>query len=195
MLPLFVLGLLALGLLAGVATVLARTVTRSQAHAAPRVVAAVLSVAGLGAVGLLGLGILGLSVVLFVGTVFVEHGPIRSIEVLRTEEPWEGLSSSLEHEAATVFAAERGHDPRWPLHLVVDWAGRVEPRQVERFLRRELDWDVELVDARRVRVDGEDLTRLDFGIELSRDDLDELELAVQGFGDLQRRVHLELDSR
>ncbi len=94
-------------------------------------------------------------------------------------------------------ALEPGLDARWPVHLLVTWRGHMESRRAERirdWLEDATDGDVDLVATRPVP-GRPDHVVLDFGLDVSRRDLRDLERDFergQPFLELPEGVRIEL---
>ncbi len=175
---------------------IARGAMAPQGGQAPRITAAVLAVAGIGATGLASLGVAGAAGVAAVGTTIIEHGPVRSVTIERAgmgagDFDGASLGSALQQRAERSLDMDRGQAEEYPLELTVDWDGDVSPARVRRWLEREAGLDVELIQAVPILDGAERLTRLRFGIELSRRDRSDFEDLVAGL-DLPRSIRLEI---
>ena len=144
MLPSFLLGFGFLGLLIGITTVLVSIARNSRDAPSQRALSGVLALLGLAGVGLAGfIGLVG-AVGLFLATTFIEHGPVRSVEILRAGARPASYSdlggidddyaSGLEGEAAAAYDRYEGQvgtarpavlDPRYPVHVLVEFEGDV----------------------------------------------------------------------
>lgn len=233
MAPFFIILLLGVGfmaLLVLVAVGLVRTLTRSPAPGPQRLLGGILGTVFLALFGIIGSGFLVGALALFGGALALEHGPIRSVEVLRLDDTrgvntrgvntrgvstrgvstrgvstrevsTRGLSQvqaagTLDHDAQQAYqAATAGLDPEYPLHVLVEYRGQVRVDRLQRWLERETHGDVVLVEARPVIREGQDLTVLDFGLDVTEEELahfeEEFEEA-QPFFDLPHGVRVRI---
>ena len=195
--PFLLLGCAGLGLAAYALVQLLR-VARTGPSGPVRAVAGVFSLVGVAGIGTLGLGVAGFAGVAVVGTALVENGPVRHVQVLRAGDTFEG--AALVHpivRQAQQSLDSRGRsrtqaaDDRWPVQVVLDWQGEPSVKRVERWLDRHCDSDIELLSSDPIERDGQRMTRLHFGIELSRHELRELE-ELESWIDLPRGLSIEV---
>lgn len=174
---------------------IARGAMAPQGGQAPRITAAVLAVTGIGATGLASLGVASAAGMAAVGTTIIEHGPVRSVTIERatmaSADLGGGLATALQTRAERSLDAERERTAEYPLELTVDWDGDVSPARVRRWLEREAGLDVELIQAVPILDGTQRMTRLRFGIELSRGDRSDFEDLVTGL-DLPRSIRFEI---
>lgn len=195
--PFALVAVLALALIRFTQLQLLRLAKDAGAAGATRTVAAVLALIGIAATGAASLGVAGAAGLAVVGTVLIEQGPVRRVSIERTPHFTQASDVESEGNFSTAFVsrAERGlGSGSHALELTIDWAGDVSPSRVERWLERECDLDVDLLQATPILEAGRTLTRLKFGVRLSRHelkDLEDLELAL----DLPSSLTVEIDRR
>jgi hypothetical protein len=212
MAPFFIILLLGVGFMALLVTgavALVRSLNRSQATGPQRLLGGLMGTAFLALFGLVGSAFLVGTLALLGGALVLEHGPIRSVEVLRLDDTRGsgGRSVSRVHAAAgtldddaerAYLAATAGLDPEYPVHVLVEYRGEVRVDRLQRWLERETHGDVYLVEARPVIRDGEDLTVLDFGLDVTERELAHFEREfeeAQPFFDLPHGVRVRIGER
>jgi len=193
---LFLLAVSALAVISAVGTVFVLVVKALGSQGAlGRVLASILAFFGLVGVGGLGLAGLGLLLLGFGAARLIESGPVRSVEVLRTEAV---LSDAALATQALPDGRLRGDlDRRYEVHLLVTCDREVDPHRLGLWLEARTGGRIDLVDARRFREDGRDCVFLDLGIEVSPRDLQRFERELRRelpFFDLPEGVRLELRS-
>jgi hypothetical protein len=166
MVAILILGLGFVAFLGFCALCLARGMRSFQSQPATpaRFVGAFASLAGLVAVSVIGTGMLGALVVLFAGVTIVQHGPVRAVEIVRTEEFNGTRGEGLELWPSAL-------DGRYAVHALVEVRGTPDLAKLERWLDRRTGGNVELVDARHLHRHGENLTVIDFGLDIPRHEL------------------------
>lgn len=142
---------------------------RGAKGGAPRVLSGILLFGGTLVLGLLATIFTAVLLAVTVVTKVVEHGPVRSIEIVRTADPDDPASSVLDG------LLQSGLDPRYPIHVLVEYRGDYDRVRLARWLERKTDGEVELVAETPVEGSAGRLTRLDFGVRISRRELRELE--------------------
>ncbi|TDJ67725.1 MAG: hypothetical protein E2O39_14360 [Planctomycetota bacterium] len=160
-------GFLLLLTLIGLALI--RGFRRGTNGGAPRVLSGLLLFGGTLVLGLLAMIFTAVLLAVAVVTIVVEHGPVRSIEIVRTADPDDPASSALEG------LLQAGLDPRYPVHVLVEYRGDYDSVRLARWLERKTGGDVELVEETPVAGFAGRLTRLDFGLSISRRELRKLE--------------------
>lgn len=163
-------GFLLLLTLVGLALVLG--FRRGAKGGAPRVFSGILLFAGAVVLGLLATAFTGVLLAVTVVTKVVEHGPVRSIEIVRTLDP---ADSDDLPAGAIENLLQSGLDPRYPVHVLVEYRGDYDGARLARWLERKTGGDVELVDELPVDGFAGRMTRLDFGVLVSRRELRELQ--------------------
>ncbi|MDA1264127.1 MAG: hypothetical protein O2816_03495 [Planctomycetota bacterium] len=200
MLPVLLTLLYGAGLVAGLVLgvgALWRHMRRSQAPTATKLGTAVVGVAGLSVVATVG-GVLFVALLATTTlTAFLEHGPVRSIEILRLDGA--ALAShqpdldGYERGALASYQEQAtGLDPSYPVHVLVEYRGEVRLDRLHRWLERQTDGKVQLVE---VGVSEAGLTLLDFGLDLRPDEVTRFEEefeAAQPFVDLPHGLRLEM---
>ena len=161
---------------------------------APRAVGAVACVGGMAALGAMGAVVLAGFAALFIGMTVLEHGPVRSVEIVRADEALDGRVSAADSQ---LWHGELSQ--RYPVHALVEVRGTPDLAKLERWLARETDGNVELVDARQRADDygsfSDRRTVLDFGLRVSRRDLRRFERDFERelpFFDLPHGVRFEV---
>jgi len=212
MAPFFIILLLGVGFMALLvmgAVGLVRALTRSQAPGPQRLLGGLLGTAFLAVFGIVGSGFLVGTLALMGGALVLEHGPIRSIEVLRLDDtrsmgtrgmnPVHAAIGTLDDDAEQAYlAATAGLDREYPVHVLVEYSGEVRVDRMQRWLERETHGDVVLVEARPVIREGEDLTVLDFGLDVTERELAHFEREfeeAQPFFDLPHGVRVRISQR
>jgi hypothetical protein len=142
---------------------------RGAKTGAPRVLSGILLFGGTLVLGVLATVFTAALLAVTVATKIVEHGPVRSIEIVRTADPADPAANVLED------LLQAGLDPRYPVHVLVEYRGDYDSARLTRWLDRKTDGDVELVDESPVEGSSGRVTRLDFGVRISRRDLTQLE--------------------
>ena len=199
MLPIALTLLFGAGLAAGLVLgliALCRHLGRSSAPIPTRAATGAVGFAGLGFAALAG-GFLFVALLATTTlTALLEHGPVRSIEVLRLDRSAltaSALDSGLEEEALRAYqAAAEGLDPAYPVHVIVEYQGDLRIDRLHRVLDRHTDGRVRLVD---VEPGERGAIRLDFGVIVRPDELEELEDELEGcqpFFDLPHAVRVEV---
>lgn len=195
--PFALVAVLALALIGFTQLQLLRLAKDAGAAGATRTIAAVLALIGIGATGAASLGVAGAAGLAVVGTVLVEKGPVRRVSIERTSHFAQAANVDPQASLGTAFVshAERSLEGEThALELTIDWAGDVSPSRVERWLERECDLDVDLLEATPILEAGKTQTRLKFGVQLSSyelRDLEDLELALN----LPSSLTIEIDRR
>jgi len=193
---LFILAAGFMSLLGLGAFALARGFKRITARpaSAPRAVGAVACVGGMAALGAMGAAVLAGFAALFIGMTILEHGPVRSVEIVRADESAGGHVSAADSQ---LWQGELSQ--RYPVHALVEVRGTPDLAKLERWLAHETGGDVELVDARQAADDygslAERRTVLDFGLRVSRRDLRRFERDFERelpFLDLPHGVRFEI---
>ncbi len=212
MAPYLVILLLGLGFMALLVTGavgLVRAMTRSQVPGPQRLLGGLLGTALLALFWIVGSGILVGTLAVMGGALVLEHGPIRSIEILRLDHdrgmPTRGMNqvqaaaNTLDEDAEqTYLAATAGLDPEYPVHVLVEYRGEVRVDRLQRWLERETHGDVYLVEARPVIREGEERTVLDFGLDVTERELAHFEREfeeAQPFFDLPHGVRVRIGDR
>ena len=198
-----------LGLLIGITSVLFSVLRNAREASSQRALSGVLALLGLAGVGVAGfIGLVG-AVGLFLATTFVQHGPVRSIEILHAgarpisygswDDAGDDYAASLEDEATAAYQRQLGSeevlDPRYPLHVLVEFEGDVHEGRLERWLRRETHGEVALLGTRVFLEDGRERTLIHFGLDVDHGDLedfrDEVELLLP-FLDVPDGVRIQI---
>ena len=136
-------------------------------------------------------------------TALLEHGPVRSIQVLRLDgaalasarRPAERYAPGADDQALVAYLdATADLDPDYPVHVLVEYSGDLRLDRLHRWLDRETDGHVRLVHAQATENGN---TRLDFGLVLGEDELEEFVREVedsQPFFDLPHGLSFEIRS-
>ncbi|MCP3920286.1 MAG: hypothetical protein GY711_32570 [bacterium] len=217
MLPFLLLGFGFLGLLIGIAVVCFGILRSQRAAPGQRALSGFLAVLGLAGAGMAGFVGLMSAIGLVAVTAFIEHGPVRSVEVVQAgagtvsytpeREGYDAeggaygnaYGAELEAQAARAYDGKsyegRRLDPRYPVHVLVEFRGKVDEHRLTRWLRRETHGDVDLVDSYPVHDGSQLTTMLDFGVEIDDDDLneflDELQVMLPGI-DVPEGLRIEI---
>ncbi|MEE8467348.1 MAG: hypothetical protein V3T22_02775 [Planctomycetota bacterium] len=208
----FITSLLGVGFMAVLvigAVALVRGLTRSQTPGPQRLLAGLLGAAFLALFGIVGSGILVGTLAVMGGALLLEHGPVRSIEVLRLDRDRgmhtrgvhqvRAAARTLDEDAEQAYlAATAGLDPEYPLHVLVECQGEVRVDRLQRWLERKTHGDVVLVQARPVIREGEERTVLDFGLDVTQRELAHFEREfeeAQPFFDLPHGVRIRIEGR
>ncbi|MFT7677823.1 MAG: hypothetical protein ACI8QC_001809 [Planctomycetota bacterium] len=195
--PFALVALLALALIGFTQLQLLRLAKDAGTAGGARTVAAILAVVGIGATGAASLGVAGAAGLAVVGTVLVEKGPVRRVSIERTSNFAQAADQETQGDFGSAFVSRAERSLGGETHalaLTIDWAGDVSPSRVKRWLERECDLDVDLLNATPILDQGKTLTRLKFGVRMSeRDlkDLEELEMAL----DLPAGLTVEINRR
>ena len=212
MAPFFITLLLGVGFMALLVTgavALVRALTRSQVPGPQRLLGGLLGTAFLALFGILGSGILVGTLALLGGALVLEHGPVRSVEVLRLDRTRgmtplgmnlvQAAAGSLDGDAERAYlAATAGLDSEYGVHVLVEYRGKVRVDRLQRWLERETHGDVVLVEARPVIREGEERMVLDFGLEVSDREMAHFEREfeeAQPFFDLPHGVRIRIGER
>lgn len=190
------LGMFALFVMANAMVI--RWLRRSPAPTGQKVIGGVAGFGALALAGLVGLalfvGTLGLSV----GSALIAHGPVRAIEVVRLDGSHslpEGTGDwETQAELEAYRAAVADLDPRYPVHVLVEYRGDVRVDRLERWIRQKSDGEVRLLDVEPVQ-GQEGLVRLDFGVDISPRELERLEQEFeesQPFFDLPHALRIDV---
>ena len=169
----FGFGLAFLALLAVLGLGLLRVLRGKDGQSAPRMLTGCAALGGLGCLGFVAFLVFVALMTVFTGVAIVEEGPIRELEIIRSDDGYDFRPATTERP----YELEAEYDA----HVLVKYRGSLDPRKVQNWLERETRGDVALLDSRPVNDDGELLELFDFGVKLSRHDrrnLEELDLAL-----------------
>ena len=186
---LFVFAVSALAIVSALGTVFVLVLrTLGNQGGAGKALAGVFAFLGLIGLGTFGLVSLGTLLVVFAGTHVVENGPVRSVELLRTD-------AVLAHHELSDGRVASELDPAYPLHLLVTCDREFDVQKLGLWLEARTDGHVELIEARRVQRGNQELLCLDFGIDVPDRDVERFEREFARevpFFDLPEGIRLEL---